>query len=375
MANLEHVARLRQGARLWNTWRADHPEIQPDLEEAQLQGCDLSAVDLRNAHLGRADMSRANLESARLDGAVLRLANLNGAHLREAHLPGASLLRVFLIKGNMSKANLSNANLYLANLSNANLYQASLRHATVSSADLLYADLREADLQFADLNDASLNGADLRGAVVGSTLFAHLDLRQVTGLHEIVHRSASRIELHTIRLPHDGSAVSFLRGTGVPDAWINLYRSQVMYPIQYYTCFISYAHQDEKLASRLYADLQKEGVRCWLASEDIKIGDKIRNRVDEAISLHEKLLLLLSGHALASSWVEDEVEAALEKEQRQQREVLFPVRLDDTVLQTTRAWASKLRRQRHIGDFTNWTSASAYQKAFASLLRDLKRTP
>jgi hypothetical protein len=82
---------------------------------------------------------------------------------------------------------------------------------------------------------------------------------------------------------------------------------------------------------------------------------------------------LLSEHALASSWVEDEVEAALEKEQRQDREVLFPVRLDDTILETTRAWASKLRRQRHIGDFTSRTHSFAYQKAFELLLRDLKK--
>jgi len=67
------------------------------------------------------------------------------------------------------------------------------------------------------------------------------------------------------------------------------------------------------------------------------------------------------------------VEAALEKEQRQQREVLFPVRLDDAVMQTSQAWAAKFRRTRHIGDFTNWTDPQAYQIALDRLLRDLKQ--
>lgn len=186
------------------------------------------------------------------------------------------------------------------------------------------------------------------------------------------HDGYSHIELYTVQLPLDGSALHFLRGAGVPDEWIDFYRSSMTSPIQYYSCFISYAHQDEMLAQRLHADLQDQGVRCWFAPEDMKIGDKIRTRIDEAIYLQDKLLLVLSEHALASTWVEDEVEAAMEKEQRQQREMLFPVRLDESVMQTSTAWAAKLRRTRHIGNFTCWTDPQEYQRAFKRLLRDLK---
>jgi TIR domain len=187
------------------------------------------------------------------------------------------------------------------------------------------------------------------------------------------HWGSSHIELHTVELPQNGSALHFLRGAGVPDEWIDFYRATIMHPIQYHSCFISYSSKDETLAHRLHADLQAQGVRCWFAPEDMKIGDKIRSRIDEAIHMHEKLLLLLSERAIKSDWVEDEVETALEKERRQQREVLFPVRLDECVMQTTQAWATKLRRTRHIGDFTNWTDPQSYQQAFERLLRDLKK--
>src|SRR5262249_52956418 len=106
--------------------------------------------------------------------------------------------------------------------------------------------------------------------------------------------------------------------------------------------------------------LQNKGVRCWFALEDMKIGDEIRSRIDEAIHLQDKLLLLLSKHSIASTWVKHEVEAAFEKEEKQQRLVLFPVRLDDAVMQTTQAWARTLRRTRHIGNFTRWTDPQAY---------------
>jgi len=142
--------------------------------------------------------------------------------------------------------------------------------------------------------------------------------------------------------------------------------------IQYYPCFISYSSKDQDFAERLYADLQSKGVRCWFAPEDMKTGDEIRSRIDEAIRIHDKLLLVLSEHSVESTWVKKEVETAFEQEDRQKRLVLFPVRLDEAVMQTTKAWAADIRRMRHIGDFRNWKDHDAYQKAFNRLLRDLK---
>lgn len=122
-----------------------------------------------------------------------------------------------------------------------------------------------------------------------------------------------------------------------------------MSPIQYHSCFIAYSSRDETLARRLHADLQAQGVRCWFSPHNMRIGDKIRSRIDEAIHLQEKFLLLLSEHALASGWVEDEVETAYEKERQQQREVLFPVRLDVSVTVTTEAWAKNCETRATLG--------------------------
>ena len=104
----------------------------------------------------------------------------------------------------------------------------------------------------------------------------------------------------------------------------------------------------------------------------MKIGDKIRDRIDQSIRLHDKLLLVLSEHSINSEWVEDEVDAAYEQERVRGKTVLFPIRLDGAVMDTDKAWATKLRRSRHIGDFTKWKDHDSYQKAFDRLLRDLK---
>ena len=118
--------------------------------------------------------------------------------------------------------------------------------------------------------------------------------------------------------------------------------------------FISYSTKDQDFAERLHADLQNKGVRCWYAPDDLKIGDPFRQRIDDAIRLHEKLLVILSRHSVQSDWVHEEVESCFEREHREKSLVLFPVRLDDTVVDTDAAWAASIRRQRHIGDFSKW---------------------
>jgi len=375
MANPEHLDLLQEeeGAwKVWNPWRRKYPAIQPDLSGVYLSEFDLSSIDLSNANLRDADLSDANLtgadlSNANLSGATLDLADLSDANLTGADLTGANLCGSILSEANLNQAKLIGANLGMVDFKSADVFSRSAH-----GADLQGASLREADLSWANLSGVLLTGADLSSTILSQTILNDIDLSTVKGLVEIDYRGPSRVELHTMKLPQDGSALHFLRGIGVPDEWINFYRSSMMSPIQYHSCFISYAHQDEMLANRVHADLQDHGVRCWFAPEDMKIGDKIRPRIDEAIHLQDKLLLLLSKHAIASLWVEDEVEVALEKEQRQQREVLFPVRLDESVMQTSQAWAAKLRRTRHIGDFTHWMDTQAYQEAFERLLRNLK---
>src|SRR5947199_10295689 len=94
----------------------------------------------------------------------------------------------------------------------------------------------------------------------------------------------------------------------------------------------TYSSKDDVFARRLYADLQSNNVRCWFAPEDLKWGERIRHGIDEAIRLHDKLLLILSKQSVASGWVEHEVKTALAKERKEKRTVLFPVRVDKAVL-------------------------------------------
>ena len=133
-----------------------------------------------------------------------------------------------------------------------------------------------------------------------------------------------------------------------------------------------YSSKDDGFATELHTKLQEQHVRCWKDSEDLKIGDKFQDEIERAIRLHDKLLVVLSENSVNSSWVEREVQAAFEKEQRHGSAVLFPVRLDDAVMDSPRAWAADIRRTRHIGDFRKWKDHDSFQKSLDRLLRDLK---
>jgi hypothetical protein len=61
------------------------------------------------------------------------------------------------------------------------------------------------------------------------------------------------------------------------------------------------------------------------------------------------------------------VTRALDEERERKQLVLFPIRIDDAVMDTTEQWAHDIRRTRHIGDFTRWKEHGAYQKALDRL--------
>ncbi|HEV7486414.1 MAG TPA: toll/interleukin-1 receptor domain-containing protein [Thermoanaerobaculia bacterium] len=171
-----------------------------------------------------------------------------------------------------------------------------------------------------------------------------------------------------------GLPEAFLRDSGVPDEFIQYAASLVGKAIEYYSCFLSYSSKDDEFARRLYNDLQGKNVRTWFAPEDLKIGDRFRSRIDESIRLHDKLVIILSANSINSNWVETEVESALEREQKEGKDVLFPIAIDEEGFTSNQPWAADIRRKRHIGDFRQWKSHDDYTAAFDRLVRDLKKS-
>jgi hypothetical protein len=108
--------------------------------------------------------------------------------------------------------------------------------------------------------------------------------------------------------------------------------------------------------------LQRHGIRCWLDEHQLLPGDDIYEQVDRGIRLWDKVLLCCSEASLASWWVDNEIGAAFEKEQRLMNErgrkvlTLIPLNLDGHLFSGT----GLVERPRRFGN--GWRQISQVGK-------------
>jgi uncharacterized protein YjbI with pentapeptide repeats len=336
------------GIREWNQWRGQF-EYFGDLDGAYLDGAYLVGVWLGGADLGGADLSFGQLGDADLTRVNLRGANLRGADLRRASLWGA--------------------------------------------------DLSGAHLSFAHLSDAHLSGADLSEARCGFTVFGDVDLSEAKGLESIRHEGPSTVGVDTLVRSRGRIPEAFLRGCGFTPWQIieaGLYRTDLTPPdladLQYRIfdawtkgrslingCFVSHSWKDSRFVDTMSDRLIAEGINVWLDRRDAVAG-RLQDQLWRAIQFHHVVILVLSADSVRSTWVENELDMAHQKEQAEGRAVLCPISLDDT-------WKAKVDASRGPGDpfrglwrklteklivdFSGW-EAGGFNEAFQKLLRGLK---
>ena len=169
-----------------------------------------------------------------------------------------------------------------------------------------------------------------------------------------------------------------MRGVGLPDALIEYLPALLGSAIEFYSCFISYNHEDKVFARRLHDQLQGAGIRCWLDDHQVFPGDDIRDAIDHGIRLWDKVLLCASQASLTSYWVDSEINRALRKEEQLRKErgkkvlALIPLNLDGYLFTWEDGKAEDVRF-RLAADFRGWeTSNAIFETQFERLVRALR---
>jgi uncharacterized protein YjbI with pentapeptide repeats len=362
----ECVQWVTAGAESWNRWRQENQETLPTLQGADLEGADLRGFDLSTAQLSRTNLFQANLSEANLTGATLWKTDLRCAEVKQASLANASLRQVDL------RASL---------VEDCSFIGSDLREARLRGAELFECDFDRADLREADLTEAVLSRCDFGYAKFSHTNLAGARLWHSKGLNTVEHHGPSWLD------PLSAESIGpdlegFLRGIGWPERLIEHWAALTSEGISFYSCFISYSHVDKTFAHRLHDSLQREGVRCWLDGHALLPGDDAKDEIDRGIRLWDKVVLCCSEAALTSWWVDQEIEKAIQKEERLWRErgekvgALIPIRLDDYVFD---GWESGKRSEivrRHIGDFSDWPDdQEKFEREFERLVLALSADP
>lgn len=76
--------------------------------------------------------------------------------------------------------------------------------------------------------------------------------------------------------------------------------------------FISHAHQDAAFARRLADDLKAHGVPVWIAPDSLQPGEKWVEATNRGLEESGVFVLVLTKTAVASPWVKDETNVAIE---------------------------------------------------------------
>lgn len=93
--------------------------------------------------------------------------------------------------------------------------------------------------------------------------------------------------------------------------------------------FISYSHTDKDFADKLATHLVKARAQVWIDRWELKVGDSLINRIQDAITEAGALLVILSKASVQSEWCKKELSAGLVRELGEKRVLVLPVVIED----------------------------------------------
>lgn len=172
MANKSHLLILDRGKQEWNKWRANNPEIEPDLSGIEIApdtsggfgkiAKDIHSLDV-NLSVGMKDMGKKymsdkfsgyDFSNTRLDGAK----NFNKLNMNNMILEGASMVNC-----NFENQDMLGLNLRGVNLSHSNLKGVKIIDTNLSAAQLIGVNLRQSSIINSDLSNSDLSDSKVFG--------------------------------------------------------------------------------------------------------------------------------------------------------------------------------------------------------------------
>ena len=93
--------------------------------------------------------------------------------------------------------------------------------------------------------------------------------------------------------------------------------------------FISYSSQDREFVDKFALQLVQKKVPVWLDRWELRAGDSLITKIQEAVGGASALLVILSNASVASEWCTKELNAGLIRELDEKRVVVVPVLLED----------------------------------------------
>ncbi|WP_444921754.1 toll/interleukin-1 receptor domain-containing protein [Microbulbifer sp. CnH-101-G] len=95
------------------------------------------------------------------------------------------------------------------------------------------------------------------------------------------------------------------------------------------TIFISYSHADKDRVDSLATAMVNRNAQVWLDRWELNVGDSLIERIQDALTEADALLVVLSKASVQSQWCKKELNSGLFRELGEKRVVVLPVLLED----------------------------------------------
>src|SRR6187455_690124 len=114
--------------------------------------------------------------------------------------------------------------------------------------------------------------------------------------------------------------------------------------------FISFASQDDKVASTICKAIENRGFKCWIATRDIQPGENFQSSIVRAIRGAKVLLLVFTANSNRSDEMTKELALA-----SQQKLMVVPLRVENVT--PSDAFAYEFATRQWIDLFADWERA------------------
>ncbi|MGC2238662.1 MAG: toll/interleukin-1 receptor domain-containing protein [Pyrinomonadaceae bacterium] len=102
--------------------------------------------------------------------------------------------------------------------------------------------------------------------------------------------------------------------------------------------FLSYAHKDSSLASKIASTLESKGFDVWNAETEVLPGDNFAEKISDALKESDAMVVLLSPASLESNYVQWEIEYALGNKSYKQRVIPVLVGSEENISLESIPW-------------------------------------
>ncbi|HMQ80217.1 MAG TPA: TIR domain-containing protein [Ignavibacteria bacterium] len=361
MDRIKILTLLKEGAKTWNKWRKENLDVKIDLRNETFKKSDFSKMQLDNIDFTDSLILDSDFTSSKL----------TNVSFKDSYIENCNFSNALIKNSNFKLSHLVSSKFIFSNINNCIFDETFINETIFDNTELLESDLSNSLISFTIFNSTDLAKSNFLKSQFSYNIFADIDLSQVTGLETVIHAAPSTIGIDTLLNSEGNIDVKFLSGAGIPENIISNFKSIFGNSYQFYSCFISYNEKDGKFAKKIYDNLTNAGIRCWFAPENLKAGDPIVTRIQEAMNQYDKLILILSENSVSSKWVQNEIEFGLLKEKRTNTSFLFPIVLDKSINDSSSFVIQEMLSKRVYIDFSDWKNENLFKNSLSKLIRSL----